>query len=513
MAGNPQKPHGLDFQRTQALDGGTRTIREQIRQTLRSAPWIGVSVLLHVLGILICFNIPWSTFLKCEAGKLSIAMEPDVIALIPKEELPPPTTEVDKERLEAEEPLVEESVAEPPDEQAPADPPLEGKRPNDVIGLGGGAGPGFGEKYRPRGKPLTGTASQRAVDWGLDWLHRHQHEQGYWGAESFQDECAETVCAGTGHTTCDVGVTGLALLAFLGAGNTPSTGRYGAVVRKGLHWLKKSQGLEIDGLFGDRSGQYFMYNHAIATLATCEGYGLSHWPLLKEPAQDGLHFIAKARNPYEAWRYSYPATDREEDNDVSVTGWMLFALVSGKDFGLQVDEAALAAGSSFIDKMTDQRTWRTGYDRRGGWSAREPADELRWPAENGECMTAVAILCRILLLEDKTVEPDTIPAIKGGALLLGQKTPEWTEGAIDYYYWYYGSYAMYQLSGWYWDKWQRAMEKALIQNQAASGCEKGSWDPLVDPWGDVGGRVYATALNVLSLEVYYRYDRIAGARG
>ena len=44
------------------------------------------------------------------------------------------------------------------------------------------------------------------------------------------------------------------------------------------------------------------------------------------------------------------------------------------------------------------------------------------------------------------------------------------------------------------------------------GDEKGSWDPQVDPWGDQGGRVYSTAINTLCLEVYYRYDRIMGAR-
>ena len=35
-------------------------------------------------------------------------------------------------------------------------------------------------------------------------------------------------------------------------------------------------------------------------------------------------------------------------------------------------------------------------------------------------------------------------------------------------------------------------------------CLEGSWDSDVDRWCFEGGRVLATALNVLTLEVYYR---------
>ena len=42
-----------------------------------------------------------------------------------------------------------------------------------------------------------------------------------------------------------------------------------------------------------------------------------------------------------------------------------------------------------------------------------------------------------------------------------------------------------------------------LQRQDA-GSLRGSWDP--DPvWGGHGGRVYATAMAAVTLEVYYRY--------
>jgi hypothetical protein len=40
----------------------------------------------------------------------------------------------------------------------------------------------------------------------------------------------------------------------------------------------------------------------------------------------------------------------------------------------------------------------------------------------------------------------------------------------------------------------------LGRAQRQGGCGEGSWDP-VDKWGSEGGRVYATAINVLTLSL------------
>jgi hypothetical protein len=71
-------------------------------------------------------------------------------------------------------------------------------------------------------------------------------------------------------------------------------------------------------------------------------------------------------------------------------------------------------------------------------------------------------------------------------------------------YWYYGSYAMYQMGGEHWRAWNEAMKPTIVDNQRHDGDFRGSWDPI-GPWGFAGGRVYATALMCLCLEVYYRY--------
>ena len=55
-----------------------------------------------------------------------------------------------------------------------------------------------------------------------------------------------------------------------------------------------------------------------------------------------------------------------------------------------------------------------------------------------------------------------------------------------------------------WDAWNRAMRDHLVQTQDTRGLESGSWH-FPDHHGDKGGRLYNTAMAVMTLEVYYRY--------
>jgi hypothetical protein len=102
--------------------------------------------------------------------------------------------------------------------------------------------------------------------------------------------------------------------------------------------------------------------------------------------------------------------------------------------------------------------------------------------------------------------------LSNGAELLLRNKPVWNTNAIDYYYWYYASLALFQYDGPRgpkWSAWNEPMKDALVKNQnvKSSGCRRGSWEP-VDRWSCEGGRVYATAINCLTLEVYYRYVNV-----
>ena len=85
-----------------------------------------------------------------------------------------------------------------------------------------------------------------------------------------------------------------------------------------------------NGLFGSDASHDFCYDHAIATYAMCEAYGLSNYTLLKPTAQKAVNYLESHRNPYSVWRYQ----PRDNDNDTSITGWCIMAYESGQFFGI-----------------------------------------------------------------------------------------------------------------------------------------------------------------------------------
>ncbi|MCP3918419.1 MAG: terpene cyclase/mutase family protein [bacterium] len=495
------------------------TFHDALYDWMQRAPWLAISAAAHLVVFLIVQAIPWNLFQEPEPT----TFQSDVITAVEEiiEEPPPEEVEEVKEEKLEEEPEIQDDVTEVEDPDTvddvwedAGDPEYESDAPfenfglNDVIGIdGGGGGPGGNRGLGgPRGT-RTGRGTEPALEAGLLWLAKHQSEDGSWDCDEFMHNHARggCECDQGGDALHDVGVTGLALLAFLGDGNTTRDGMYRDNVLAGIKWLRLQQDPET-GLLGDEIGKEFLYDHALGTLALCEAYYASRSPLLARPAQLAINYITRARNPYGAWRYDMPPVG---DQDTSVTGWMVFALKSAQDAGLKVDREAFTSSLLFLDDMTDPANGRVGYDTAGSPSSRTTGINDHFPTERGEAMTAVGLLCRIFLGQ----EPDTVPIMRKHADLMLHSLPEWDPDGFgtDMYYWYYGTYAMYQMGGRYWKAWRKAMEPAVVRSQRTDGDFNGSWDP-VGPWGHSGGRVYSTALMVLCLEVYFRYSRVLGAR-
>jgi len=501
------------------------TFDEAVRGLVRNAPWWMTSLAIHAAAVVILLSIPYRvTRTAQQAAMRSEVQTPvekpeDLAPVVPPEE-PLPKKDIQEEPLDPvpdpqsrnEDDVDRQQFQETAGPDGTTEGPFTGPSTNGDIGLGGKAGGG------PRGRGgatkmrVIGTTArtQRGVERGLAWLAKHQdvEDDGKWDCDDFfKHDKPDDRCDGSGGQLFDVGVTGLSLLAFLGAGytdrGTTTENRYARTVRMGLRYLMSTQG--EDGLFGPRATHSFIYNHAIATLALCEAYWMTRNPRYRKPAQMGLNYLAMHRNPYLAWRYD----PRGGENDTSVTGWCVMALKSGNYAGLQVDPDALAGARLWIDKMTDPNFGQVGYNSPGGVPARPEGRQDRFPAEKSQSMTAVGILCRIFLGED----PRTSEAIRKGVKLCLALPPAWNpeDGSIDMYYWYYATLALFQVGGSAWRKWNAAMVEAVVESQhpEGDGARTGSWDPI-GAWGDEGGRVYATATLVMCLEVYYRYDRVIG---
>lgn len=340
-------------------------------------------------------------------------------------------------------------------------------------------------------------SSERAVEMGLDFLARHQSADGSWSLHSIEADDAGPSIARSRRLHSDSAATGLALLAFLGAGYTHTDGKYRQVVARGLDFLIANQKANGD-LFlpeDEKSNlNVWLYSHGIASIALCEAYGMTQDPALKDPAQRAMNFIGEAQNAEEgAWRYA-PGIG----SDTSVSGWQLMALKSGELAGLNVPPGCYDGVRKWLDGAT-----------AGGNAALyvyRPKDEHLHHRELSRVMTAESLLMRQYLGWKRDN-----PYLQGGADYLAKNLPEWgARGGTqrDAYYWYYATQVMFQMQGTHWQQWNDRLRPLLTDTQVQNGDLAGSWNPLgptEDRWGAVAGRIYVTSLHLLILEVYYRH--------
>ena len=105
----------------------------------------------------------------------------------------------------------------------------------------------------------------------------------------------DLVCNGACGDACEAkfanslnAATSMALLPFLGAGQTHLNGEFKEVVRRGLLFLIQNgkpgteSGLPV---LDFRDGAGNMYSHGLAAIVLCEAYAMTEDPTLAGPAQ------------------------------------------------------------------------------------------------------------------------------------------------------------------------------------------------------------------------------------
>lgn len=325
------------------------------------------------------------------------------------------------------------------------------------------------------------TYTEAAVARGLKWLARHQNSNGSWSLNGFcwAGDC-EGRCDGLGDES-DMAATSLALLPFLGAGQTHESGIYRKAVREGLQWMIARQHYDGD-LRGDGIGR--MYAHGQAAIVLCEAFAVSRDESLRMPAQLAIDYIVEAQHRNGGWRYK-PG----QRGDTSVFGWQLMALQSARMAGLEVPESTLRLASGFLDDVQGDSMGTIYAYQRG----HRPTPT----------MTAEALLCRQYLGWGQHH-----PSFKLAAEYFARaQLPSPDEPNI--YLWYYASQFLHHLGGRPWDRWNENLRATLVAMQEEYGHAAGSWAPAGSSGGandtQSGGRIYMTSLAICTLEVYYRH--------
>ncbi|MCA8948838.1 MAG: terpene cyclase/mutase family protein, partial [Planctomycetes bacterium] len=355
----------------------------------------------------------------------------------------------------------------------------------------------FGPRKAEALERYGGTAAtERAVADGLRYLARIQNRDGSWGdGERFDGK----------YGFVYVGKTALCVLAFLGAGHTPSSQtEHSAVVARALDHLIGLQD-EDTGAFGASS----CYGHGIATYALAECYGMTKDPKLVRPLEEGLTWILENQGPRRdirnrgGWGYFSPGLQREDSYArVSVSSWMIMALESARMSGVELPEDVLPRAREFL---------QNSFDRRNGWfryNHKPSRLQSGWPTLPAS--TPAGAFCLMLLgagSDDRMVQaaldftvdrrPREYRRYDDDQFVL--------QGQGNVYFWYYGTLCCFLAGGPAWDRWNERLSTLLPAAQSADG----SFAPIdvyaVDAGDNRRDMSYTTAMCVLSLEVYYRY--------
>ncbi len=369
------------------------------------------------------------------------------------------------------------------------------------IGVGNGAGKGSFGSRNGGGRRLMvkrhggNKATENAVDKALEWLARHQEADGHWNGAKYGASMAG-----------DTALTGLATLAFLGAGHTEKVGKYKDNVQRGVKWLiaqQNAQGRIMKPGDGCNAG----YNHSIGALALAEAVGMARIPETREAAQKAvaysieIHQLGKGSDKL-GWRY-----DPQDIGDISVSGWFIMQLKSAKVAGLQVDPLALEGAHRYLDTvMVEKPNPNDPYSgHKYGYRTDGQGGGIR--VKSSHCNTAIGCLGRQFL-------GTPIESLHGGVEYFVTKGGVPNAKAPEFYFWYYGTLSTFQQGGDIWKKWNEGIKTALPAMQRVGGDEDGSWDPVGHPagggeaWEPCGGRVFTTAIGAMCLEIYYRYQKL-----
>jgi hypothetical protein len=331
-----------------------------------------------------------------------------------------------------------------------------------------------------RGDEIT-PAQQQAVEKGLRWLADHQGADGSFGG------------GGQGK---HAGITALAGLAFMEAGNLPGRGKYADNVSRCLKFVLDS--CQESGLIVSDQSQGPMYGHGFATLFLGEVYGMTGDDTVKEKLQKAVTLIERCQSNQPGneggWRYQPVPYDA----DISVTICQVMALRAARDAGIKVEKDVIDKAIKYVRGCQNPDGGFSYMMRMGGGGGSGFARSA----------AGVAALYYAGVFEGNDLErglkyiKQFTPNKGNGAPRVGPNgEPMEMEG--HYYYGnYYAVQAMFLAGGDYWGDWYPAVRDQLIARQSPTG----NWS------GDYSDD-YATSMALIILQMPNRYLPVYSGKG
>jgi serine/threonine protein kinase len=341
----------------------------------------------------------------------------------------------------------------------------------------------------------------RMLHTSLRWLARHQAPEGFWGPATWSTACPEPGCKASPAGIVEIGVTSLTVTAFLNAGFGPESAvelggiPVGPVIKKALNWLVAQQG--PDGLIAHGASIKPVFENNLATwalfsavqiLQPTEAFPERDRSALREAALRSLRWALNAQAKGGGWGYTAGAP-----SDTWVTSWGAMACLAARDAGVEIPKLNFGYLLLWLEGVTDKKDFHLGYS----------------PSQMGKVN---------LTGNDTYGHHDTLSALGSLARLQIEGKPSSTYAAADkqiekdlpnpdplrrdYCYWYFGTvYSSFheQRRGALWTQWtQGLLREQLSLQETADTCTLGSF-PVAERWCAMGGRVYASAMNALTL--------------
>ncbi len=146
----------------------------------------------------------------------------------------------------------------------------------------------------------------------------------------------------------------------------------------------------------------------------------------------------------------------------------MLSLIAAKRSQIELHTNTLPRAKKFLMSTCTDRDYWFGYKRPPG----EPTT------------TAIGLTLMLYLGESPEYTPFYNALTK-----LSERGPTLN----NIYHDYYATLALHHSRHPDWDRWNTKLRDHLVATQAKSGHEKGSWH-FKDRWGDIGGRLYTTAM-------------------